>query len=248
MMFGDLIKWLVDNGLTVRLINDDLLKVVGDLTKVTEPIKESLRRHRQTFLDHFRQLSPTRHRSVQIGTRQFEFGIWQGQQLGTTIAIDTETRLIQGTEIPELALASVSDGQQHYVVPVQRLGQFITQHRDHQFVAHNAAFDFWVIERALRPDSGAWWAIADQGRLHDTMLLDALLRLAATDEFPQNRDLGMIAQDYAGIPIDKCDPYRLRYGEIIGQDLTNVEPGFLSYAITDAIATRLAWDKLQSEA
>ena len=119
--------------------------------------------------------------SVIIGDEEFSYFIWDGQRLaGDTVAFDTETSLIQGWEIPELALASASDGESHCLVHPGRLAEFLDRHQDLQFVCHNAAFDFWVVDQFLRrrgaTDAAAgWWATVDDGRLHDTMLLDMLV-------------------------------------------------------------------------
>jgi hypothetical protein len=48
--------------------------------------------------------------------------------------------------------------------------------------------------------------------------------------------------------ISKDDPYRERYGEIIGQDWAEVEEGFFSYAIKDPIVTFHAYRKMVLEA
>src|SRR5207248_4695420 len=101
-----------------------------------------------------------------------------------------------------------------------RLGHFIRVHRDRHVVTFNAAFDFWVVYRHLKlcGDSEAlecWWEIADRGRLHDLMILEALVRLARTDAYPSPRDLGIVAKEYGELAINKDDPYRLRYAEII---------------------------------
>jgi acyl-CoA-binding protein len=180
-------------------------------------------------------------------------GFWSGQLLAGTLAIDTETTLIEDGEVPDLALASVSDGEQHFIVEPSRLGEFILAHRDGHFVCHNAAFDFWVINRYLLDVNecqaiDAWWAAADDGRLHDTMFLDMLVRLTQSDEHPRPRDLVTVAEQYAGLRLDKDDPFRKRYGEIIGEDLATVDAGFLRYAIEDAVATISAFKHLQAVA
>src|SRR5262249_43496299 len=68
-----------------------------------------------------------------------------------------------------------------------------------------------------------------------------LLRLARDDTFPAPRDLAVVAREYAGLSITKEDPYRLRYGEILGKEWKEVEEGFFAYAIRDAIVTRPAY-------
>ena len=191
---------------------------------------------------------------VRIGTEDFHYSIWSGEQLaGEMIAFDTETARIESDEIPDLALASASDGTTHCLIHPHRLAEFITTHQQRHLVGHNVAFDFWVVQRHLCQTGqtqalAAWWTIPDEARLHDTMWLDALIRLAKNDGFPHPRDLGQIAHQYAGLKIDKKDPYRLRYDEIIGQDWASVEQGFFDYAIKDSITTHRAFVRMVAQA
>ena len=83
----------------------------------------------------------------------------------------------------------------------------------------------------------AWWDACEGNRLHDPMLLDQLIELALRDAEPRPRNLAIVGKQYAGLEITKDDPYRKRYGEIIGVDWADVEEGFFSYAIKDAIVT-----------
>src|SRR5262249_33767316 len=93
-----------------------------------------------------------------------------------------------------------------------------------------------------------WWQVAADGKLHDSMLLDVLLRLARDDVYPTPRDLGTVAREYAGLSIDKDDPCRTRYGEILGADWAGLEEGFVEYAIKDAIATRRTYLAIRRQA
>lgn len=225
--------------LTVRLRSDRQLEVVGDLSRLTDMMKTALREHRQLFLD---LLDPVDHgdatdRSVRLGDEDFACAVWGlSERLLSPIAIDCETELIDGVKIPRLALASASDGKKHRLIRPEDLQAFIDAHGDCHFVAHNAAFDFAVIERSLLWPS-AWLAVADQGRLHDTMILDSLIRLAQDDSHPSGRDLGTLAANYLGVEIDKSDPFRLRYAELIDRPWDQADPGFFRYAIKDAIVT-----------
>ncbi len=161
------------------------------------------------------------------------------------IAIDTETELIRGFDVPKIALISVSDGLLHRLIKPLDLQAFIDKHSEAHFVAHNAAFDFEVIRAALR-DPLDWIEVVDQGRLHDTMILDALIRLGRDDSYPQNRDLGTLAKIYLGLQIDKDDPFRLRYAELIDKPWELADRGFFAYAIKDAIITRKLWEVLSA--
>src|SRR5262249_35814519 len=89
--------------------------------------------------------------TIDLGGRTFPYiRSWTGQRFtGDTIAIDTETELIDGVKVPQLALASASSGEMHALMHPDRIGQFLLVHRDCSFVAHNAAFDYWVLAHHL---------------------------------------------------------------------------------------------------
>ncbi|VTT98777.1 dna-directed dna polymerase : Uncharacterized protein OS=Acanthamoeba castellanii str. Neff GN=ACA1_322130 PE=4 SV=1: DNA_pol_A_exo1: DNA_pol_A [Gemmataceae bacterium] len=197
--------------------------------------------------------------SVVIGDQVFLYnGRWSGQRLlpqDGNVAFDTETEVVDlKREIPRLALASASAGEgDNCLIHPDDVGRFILVHKGLHFICHNAAFDFWVVERHLRLRQElealrVWWRIADQNRLHDSMLMDMLVRLARDDRFPEMRDLAVVAQQYAGLTISKDDPFRMRYGEIIGKSWDEVEEGFFRYGIKDAIVTRLAYLAIRKQA
>ena len=191
---------------------------------------------------------------VMIGDRAFEYSVYGGGKLAAgLLGFDTETALIEGVEVPELVLAAASSGDDHRLIHPDRLGEFILAHRSRRWVCHNAAFDFWVVADHLalrrKPKAlKAWWDIAEAGRMHDTMILDGMIRLGRTDAYPSPRDLAAVAMEHAGLEVDKSDPFRLRYGEIIGLDWAAVERGFFEYAIKDPIVTRLAYEVMYPRA
>jgi hypothetical protein len=192
--------------------------------------------------------------SVTISGREYRYFVWDGQTLaGEVLGFDTETALIVPGEVPPLALASASSGVEHCLIHPDRVGEFILLHRDRHFVFHNVAFDFWTVIEHLAASGeaeslGVWCDIAEADRMHDTMLLDELIRLARTDAYPCPRDLSVVAFEYAGLQIDKDDPFRLRYGEIIGRDWAVVERGFFDYAVKDPIATLAAYYPMRADA
>src|SRR5262249_44897867 len=150
---------------------------------------------------------------------------WDGRRLlprDSYLGFDTETELVDlRRQVPRLALAAASAGaEDSCLIHPQDLGRVLLAHQHLPFVGHNIAFDHWVIVRQLAARGedaalAAWWRLAESGRLHDSMLLDMLVRLAEDDTFPDPRNLEVIARAYAGLAIDKDDPYRLRYGEIL---------------------------------
>lgn len=88
---------------------------------------------------------------LQLGIEQFEWSVWDGQPLGQYVAIDTETTMIVEHRVPMLAMVSVSDGEQHYLLKPEQLRELLSQLStgDHHLIFHNVAFDFAVIDRYL---------------------------------------------------------------------------------------------------
>jgi hypothetical protein len=191
--------------------------------------------------------------SVAINGKVYPYTVWGGETLeADLLGFDTETALIVENEVPPLALASVSTGSRHCLVHPDRLGEFLLLHHDRRFVLFNCAFDYWVVAGHLagRGEStalGAWQRVVDEGRMRDAMLLDELIRLARTDARPRPRGLAEVAREYAGLELDKQDPYRTRYAEIIGRDWAAVDRGFFDYAVKDPIATLAAYQAMYPE-
>ena len=80
------------------------------------------------------------------------------------------------------------------------------------------------------------------------MILDQLIKLARGG-FPRRRDLSVVARKWANISdLNKDDPYRLRYGEIIGKDWREVDRKFWEYACKDPIATYFVYDEMTKAA
>src|SRR5262249_20311150 len=115
--------------------------------------------------------------------------------------------------------------------------------------AFNAKFEYWVIRQELerqeeRQDDShelaLWDSLPVEGRLCDLMLLDFLYRLATGRDqgISRIRDLGEVAADYLHVKIDKQDPYRMRFGELLSvSDWSVVDEGFFQYAVMDTVVT-----------
>jgi DNA polymerase I-like protein with 3'-5' exonuclease and polymerase domains len=188
-----------------------------------------------------------------LGQQTYRWDFWDGQQLGKHVAIDTETTLITGHTIPQLCMGSISDGHRHFILHPDRIAAFMLMHlpQGSQLIAHNAAFDFWVLDKHLAgsgaDDARSWlWATVDQGKLHDTMLLHALITLALSDDDTMS-SLADLASKLLGIQLDK-DSYRTRYSETLGQDWQQLDVGFFQYAVADAIVTWQLFCKLTHQA
>ena len=58
-------------------------------------------------------------------TSNCNWSLWGGQQLNDEFALDTETEMVEDAQIPTLAMVSVSDGEQTYIVHPNDLGKFL---------------------------------------------------------------------------------------------------------------------------
>jgi hypothetical protein len=150
------------------------------------------------------------------------------------IAFDTETSIdneIDRSVINKLAVIQASDGNRTVLLHPDELVDFLNAHKDIPFVGHNFAYDFWIVlnhlkENGYTKEADEWWEKCDKGLFHDTMILDALIKLAKGEAEGTKfymRNLGEVAKKYAGITLNKQDPYRKRYGEIIGKKLDEVQ-------------------------
>ena len=195
--------------------------------------------------------------TVLVGGDKYEWSFWNGEQFRCRyFAFDTETVVTQGRKIPDIVLASASDGEQHFIIRPRDLPQFMEAHfvQSH-IVFHSCGFDFWVLDKYFR-EIGAttalgWlWTGIEQGRVHDTMLLSGLIGLAKQDNMltlagqeglgpsdnPRLPSLAELAEHQLDIELPK-DEYRLTYHEIHSQDWNLVDQGYFEYAVRDSIVT-----------
>lgn len=189
--------------------------------------------------------------TVVVGSREYPWQEWTGETMySKLLSMDTETEPISAGKVPRLAVATVFDGEDCWLVPPCRLKDFVERHAGVNFVFHNCAFDWWVVYRTLQESSRqvarSWLKVADENRLSDTMLLDQLIRIAQGCPNPNPRNLAVVASDSTDIQeLNKSDPWRLRYGEIIDVPWKQVDREAWEYAAKDSIATRLAFQVLR---
>ena len=208
---------------------------------------------------------------ISLKGKEYTFTLWNGEVLpDKVLALDTETELIQEGVTPRLALAAVhGSAGSCVVIHPGDVFDFVTEHQDSTFVCHNAVCDFHVIAQHLghgdvvqsdrasacraescgfesrRPRS-VWWDRAKEGRIHCTMLFNSLIGLARNDEDPINKGLGMLSSRWCGVDLNKDDPWRLRYGELLGltvEEWEDVDPAAWRYALADPIATLMLYQE-----
>jgi hypothetical protein len=179
----------------------------------------------------------------------------------TPFAFDLETELIAGPlHVPRPSLGMAYDGERLVLIHPTYLGEFVQTHKSVPVVFQNGKFDFWVMHKHFewKDDSRSkrcLWDWVDADHWADTFILELLLRLAR-DEFKYGGvDLGRLVDRYTDLPqLAKDDPYRIRYGELLGmaEDQMEAHPewadGFLAYALKDPVATREVYAAQRAEA
>lgn len=113
----------------------------------------------------------------------------------------------------------------------------------------NAPFDVHVLLRQwpdLLPD------VLDAyigGRVHDVLTRAKLIEIAqGTHRKLGKYNLGAVALRYAGIELNKDDPYRLRYAALLGLPIEAWPDDAKRYALDDAVATYAVCDVQEREA
>ena len=159
-------------------------------------------------------------------------------------------------EIPRLLFGSFCDGTVSGVLP---RAAFLDQvrallpHADTHLVFHNAPFDLNVLGAA---DPELWplfWEALEDGRIHDTQILDVLYRLSngyfdtltppdyTACKPVRSRSLEELAKVYCEMVLNKDPAVRLGFEQFEGRVLPE---GFREYALQDAVATHGVFMKL----
>jgi hypothetical protein len=116
------------------------------------------------------------------------------------------------------------------------------------FVFHNVSFDYQVIIKRWPELRARLDRAIDEGRVHDTIILDLLLQIARGDRVAgqrlRARTLQVLAKQYADMDLSKDDHVRLEFGAY--KDCPGDLPEEMKeYALDDARATLLVYKSLR---
>lgn len=114
---------------------------------------------------------------------------------------------------------------------------------DHGAILHTAPADAYVFLRAfpdLLPHIVDAYA---NDRVFDIATREKLIDIAEGRRFKAGGyDLGALAKRRAGVEVDKNDPWRMRYGELLGLEISQWPRGAQTYALGDPWATLLVFE------
>jgi 3'-5' exonuclease len=167
----------------------------------------------------------------------------------TPLAFDTETELITpGRHAPPLAcLTCCTPGTDVQIFGEhQAVALFAGAIRspDTLWIGHNVAYDMGVMAEACRvhgTDVLPWiFKAYAESRVADTMLRQKLADIARGRYRTRQYDLGTVGRIH-GFPVNKDDPWRLKYGTLRGRPVSEWPADAVKYACDDAAATLIAY-------
>jgi DNA polymerase I-like protein with 3'-5' exonuclease and polymerase domains len=163
---------------------------------------------------------------------------------------------------PGLVVVSLYDGENALLRSEHDFGLLLHIDDDVHLVGHNLAFDLDVLIKSDSTFELFFTRLAEEGRLHDTMLLDILYGLrvgrydlprywpAAKAWAPlelRTRPLDVLAQEYCGMRLKKDPRVRLGFGQFRGRPLSEMPREFQDYAKQDAVATYRVFDYIYKQ-
>lgn len=164
-----------------------------------------------------------------------------------TIAFDTETGSIEAGSIPTPVVLTFSTGSEYYAVEPANIPAWVEMvcRMGCRLVAHNFAFDSYVINQLLNTQERRKWRMVVNNRLAwDTMIMDFLVRLAnGLEEGPlRGRSLAAVCEEHLQVQLDKT--LQNSWTQFVGHSIREIPPHFLQYAVADAVYTRQVFDEI----
>lgn len=160
------------------------------------------------------------------------------------IALDTETTLATNAEpVPRLVSVAVATNEGVQLYAAHDPWQSVVAEAFYRGVCFaNAPFDVHVLLRACPELLSLIVDAYEHDRVHDVLTREKLIDIAEGQHRKRGKyNLGAVAQRRAGVDVDKSDPWRLRYGELLGKPLSSWPAEARTYAERDATATLATW-------
>ncbi len=160
-------------------------------------------------------------------------------------AIDTETTLVTNDEpVPQLVSIAVHDSSGRALLAAHDPAApgVVAVALEAGAIFANAPFDITVLLRAFPELFPAIVGAYEGDRIFDVLTRERLIDIAL-GQFRRvgGYGLGAVAHRRAGIELDKDDPWRLRYRELLGQEITQWPAAARHYAEMDPYATYETW-------
>lgn len=180
---------------------------------------------------------------MQFNNKEYNIKIWNGEFLGSLVAVDTETDIQPFTSTPDLILGSAyGGGETIFIIDSNDVGRFIDKHRSASFIFHNAPFDMDVLKKKEKDfDYYRWY---DSHRVLDTSVLYRLLGLAEKGWVPKKFSLALLCKELLEIELEKGEE-RVTFEQFKGMSAQEIPGNYLEYAAKDALATYACYWELR---
>ena len=175
---------------------------------------------------------------------EYTIQFWQGEELGRTLAIDTETTIKPFTETPDLITFQVFDGESVYYVDRSLVDDFLKKHVTRTLVFANAPFDVDVIEKHTGNSLKEW---IENDKVFDVNIMYRLVKLATVGDVPRRYSLAHITKEYLQIELDKNEDIRCNFADYANVPTEEIPQAFLEYGAKDVIATFHCFTRLRME-
>jgi len=177
---------------------------------------------------------------------EYNIQFWQGQELGRTLAIDTETTIKPFTETPDLVTFQVFDGENLFYVDRCDVNKFLTQHLSRTLVFANAPFDVDVL-RKFTEDKYLLKEQIENDRVFDVNIMYRLWGLGSRGSVPRKYSLAHITSELLREDLNKDENIRCNFEEYLDTPLREIPKNFLEYGAADVIATFHCFTRLRIE-
>ena len=179
-----------------------------------------------------------------FNSREYNIQFWQGEKLGSLLAIDTETTVVPFTETPDLITFQVFDGESLYYVSQEKVEEFMLMHNAHKMLFANAAFDIDVIEKHT---NYKFKEAVENDRVYDVLILYRLWKLATDGQVPRMFSLAAVTRNVCGYELDKDTDVRCNFEQFQGTPVERIPQQFIDYGAKDVIATYDCYIRLKNE-
>lgn len=175
--------------------------------------------------------------------RDYIIKIWQGEKLGSILAIDTETTYVPWTETPDLITFQVFDGESLFYVRREHVQKFLDNHSHTSFIFANASFDIDVLEKCT-----TWRCNAqlEKDLIYDILIMYRLHCLATNGYVPRRFSLAEVTKKLFDISLPKEEEIRSNFTQFKDKKIEEIPRLFLEYGARDVLATFFAYMRLRS--
>lgn len=178
--------------------------------------------------------------------KDYSIKVWEGEKLGSNIAIDTETNYASfSSRDHRMITCQAYDGKDTvYFIQKKHIMRFMNLHKKSNIIMQNAPFDVGVLSKLTGMDT--WFNLYDNEQIWDTKILYILYTLAVTGQASKKSSLKLICEHLLGRDIDKNHDIRTGFEEFENTPIMEIPEAYLRYAAEDAIHTYDAYFKLRN--